>query len=116
KEDEPVDSFFIIKRGQVRVIQRDVAGKDHTVALLHQGDFFGEIAPVTGRSKASNFTVVTTSHCEILTMSLHALDDLITRHPGVKNSLRRHYMNRLSMAKSGAKSDRPKVKTQTSGM
>ena len=96
-----MNSLFIIRKGQVRVLQRDVLGKYQTVTLLEQGDFFGDIAPTTEGGRVSNFGILTTRVCEVLELSGRALDDIITRYPRIKGALRRHYMNRLSTENIG---------------
>jgi CRP-like cAMP-binding protein len=44
EEGKVGDGFFIIVGGQVRVAKKDDKGKDHLLAVLKAGDFFGEMA------------------------------------------------------------------------
>ena len=109
EENQQVDSLFIIQRGKVRITQKDAAGKQNTIAVMKRGDFFGEISPVDDRIKMSSYSVRTIDHCEFLTLSRQSLHDLIIRHPGLKNSLRRHYLDRLAEAESALPKTKPKM-------
>ncbi|MBI4872452.1 MAG: cyclic nucleotide-binding domain-containing protein [Candidatus Riflebacteria bacterium] len=44
EEGQVGDGFFIIMEGQVRVFKKDNRGKEHLLAVLKGGDFFGEMA------------------------------------------------------------------------
>src|SRR5581483_10382375 len=96
RQDEPVDSLYIIHKGSVRLSQRDASGKDQTVTTLKIRDFFGDISPISEKTRTSNFTIVSTRVCEILRLNRNDLIDVLTRYPRVRNALRRHYINSLS--------------------
>jgi putative ABC transport system ATP-binding protein len=51
REGEPGEDFFLISDGEVEVIR-----SDHEVARLGPGDFFGEVALISGEPR--NATVV----------------------------------------------------------
>jgi ATP-binding cassette subfamily B protein len=63
EEGEPGDRFCILARGTVEVSRLDAAGQPHEVAVLEQGDFFGEIAllsdvPRTATVRARTSSIV----------------------------------------------------------
>ncbi|MBI2943239.1 MAG: cyclic nucleotide-binding domain-containing protein [Candidatus Wallbacteria bacterium] len=44
EEGKVGDGFFVILLGQVRVFKHDEKGREHLLAVLKAGDFFGEMA------------------------------------------------------------------------
>ncbi|AEJ60459.1 putative transcriptional regulator, Crp/Fnr family [Spirochaeta thermophila DSM 6578] len=58
KEGDPGDKMYIIQEGKVR-ISKQVGGKDHTLAILEKGDFFGEMALVMRSPRTATATAVT---------------------------------------------------------
>src|SRR5262249_51709761 len=111
RQDDPVDSLFVVRKGTVRVLQRDAAGKDQTITMLKPGDLFGEISPTPDKTRVSNFTFVSTRVCEILRLGSRDLADVLARYPRVRSALRRHYMNVISINTT----HRPKAKAKASG-
>ena len=57
RQGEPGEKFYLVRHGEVEVITEDSAG-ERTVAMLHEGDCFGERALLTGEPR--NATVRTT--------------------------------------------------------
>ena len=72
-EGEDRSKFFIIAQGQVEVLSKGVHGSDLRIALLTEGEFFGETDLVS--DKPSDVTVRTTTPCILLTLSRKDLDD-----------------------------------------
>ena len=58
EEGAPGDSFFVIDRGEVEV-SKTLAGKAHTLARLMEGQFFGEMALLTGERRSASVVAVT---------------------------------------------------------
>ena len=65
-EGEDLSKFFIIAQGQVEVLSKGVHGSDLRIALLTEGEFFGETDLVS--DKPSDVTVRTTTPCVLLTL------------------------------------------------
>ncbi len=61
------DKFVIIAQGQVEVLSKGAHGSDLRLALLTDGEYFGEIELVTHRS--SEITARTLTPCVLLTLS-----------------------------------------------
>jgi sigma-B regulation protein RsbU (phosphoserine phosphatase) len=58
-EDEAEgDSLYLIANGRVRISKRDRKGHETLLALLHPGDFFGELELIDGRPRAARVTAV----------------------------------------------------------
>ena len=52
-----MESIFVLFRGSLSVSVRDMAGEDHLVGQISQGDVFGEMGVLEGqRRSASTFT------------------------------------------------------------
>ena len=61
KEGDEGEQMYIIQEGAVR-ISRYIAGKDHILAVLNKGDFFGEMAIVSKMKRSANATAVGEVH------------------------------------------------------
>jgi Cyclic nucleotide-binding domain/Type VI secretion, TssG len=86
RQGAPGCSMFIIRSGAVRISRREPDGSDTHLATLREGDYFGEMALITGQAR--NATAVTLRACELLELSKEALDDFIKRYPRFGASLR----------------------------
>jgi CRP-like cAMP-binding protein len=75
-EGEDLSKFFIIAQGQVEVLSKGVHGADLRIALLTEGEFFGETDLVS--DKPSEVTVRTITPCILLTLSRKDLDTVLT--------------------------------------
>ncbi len=56
-ENEDGDQMYIIKEGSVK-ISKMIAGKEHILAILNKGDFFGEMAIVSRIKRTAKATAV----------------------------------------------------------
>lgn len=61
RENEDGEEMFIIQDGKVR-ISRTINGKEHILAILGKGDFFGETAIVTRVKRTASAIAVTDTH------------------------------------------------------
>ena len=59
REGEPGDKMFIIQEGSVRV-SKSIDGKEHILAVLSKGDFFGEMAIVNQEPRTATVTAGST--------------------------------------------------------
>ena len=64
QEGDPGDSMYVVVRGQVRVLTRDNRQNEIVLANLGEGDFFGEVALLTGRPRTA--TIITNLSTELL--------------------------------------------------
>ena len=77
-EGEDLSKFFIIAQGQVEVLSKGVHGSDLRIALLTEGEFFGETDLVS--DKPSDVTVRTITPCVLLTLSRKDLDAVLAEN------------------------------------
>jgi hypothetical protein len=81
-EGEDGNKFFIIAQGQVEVLSKGVHGSDLRIALLTEGEFFGEADVVS--DKRSDVTIRTITPCILLTLSRKDLDAVLKELPNLK--------------------------------
>lgn len=77
-------SMFVVHGGRVSVQLSD-NGKARTVAVLKEGDFFGEMALFTGEPRAAN--VVALEETEVLEIGHQAMKHLFDTNPDLVDSL-----------------------------
>jgi len=77
-------SMFVVHNGRVSVQITD-NGKQRTVALLNEGDFFGEMALFTGEPRAAS--VVALEETEVLEIGHQAMKHLFDTNPDLVDSL-----------------------------
>ena len=86
-EGEDRSKFFIIAQGQVEVLSKGVHGSDLRLALLTEGEFFGETDLVS--DKPSDITVRTITPCVLLTLSRKDLDAALREAPKLQEEFQR---------------------------
>ncbi len=77
-------SMFVVHNGRVQV-QINENGKPRAVAVLNEGDFFGEMALFTGEPRAAN--VVALEETEVLEIGHAAMKHLFDTNPDLVESL-----------------------------
>jgi ATP-binding cassette subfamily B protein len=85
RDGDPGDRFYLVARGRVEVIKHDDAGKPLPVAMLSDGDHFGEIALL--RDSPRNATVRTLTSATLLSLSRAQFSRLIARQPEIRQKL-----------------------------
>lgn len=93
KEGEKGDSLYIIKSGHVEVSTVAGDGKRLVLGRLKEGDFFGEVALLTGKPRTATVTALTP--VELMELSSKALKSCFEKHPGVKETLNRYLKVRV---------------------
>jgi CRP-like cAMP-binding protein len=86
-EGEDLSKFFIIAQGQVEVLSKGVHGSDLRIALLSEGEFFGETDLVS--DKPSDVTVRTSTPCVLLTLSRKDLDAVLAESPNLQDDFKK---------------------------
>lgn len=98
-QGDPGDKFYIIVRGKVEVIRDEAAGGTRRVAILQDGDYFGEIALLQNTARTASVRALVPCLCLALDRG-HFLD-LIDRVPDLYNQM-------MSMAQArSVTTDRP---------
>lgn len=84
-EGDPGDSAFLIARGSVRILVVGGHGRPLEIRRLDAGDFFGELAALSGRPRTA--TVVAVDECELLEIDRWALEKLVEARPEARRIL-----------------------------
>ena len=97
-EGEQESKFFIIAQGQVEVLYKGTHGSDIRIALLTDGEYFGETEFASDR--VSDVTVRTLTPCTLLSLSRRDLESAAGDVPNWNEEFRRvvaEYLERRSM-------------------
>jgi CRP-like cAMP-binding protein len=95
-EGEDRSKFFIIGQGQVEVLSKGVHGSNLRIALLSEGEFFGETELVSERP--SDVTVRTITPCVLLTLSRKDLDAMLAEVESSTETFRKAIDEHLELA------------------
>ncbi len=94
-EGEDLSKFFIIAQGQVEVLSKGVHGSNLRIALLTEGEFFGETDLVS--DKPSDVTVRTTTPCVLLTLSRKDMDAVLAENASLGEEFKRAIAEHLEL-------------------
>ena len=94
-EGEDLSKFFIIAQGQVEVLSKGVHGSNLRIALLTEGEFFGETDLVS--DKPSDVTVRTTTPCVLLTLSRKDLDAVLAENANLGEDFKKAIAEHLEL-------------------
>lgn len=86
-EGEDGNKFFVIAHGQVEVLSKGVHGSDLRIALLTEGEHFGDSELMS--DKPSDVTICTNTPCVLLTLSRKDLDTLLAEEPNLSDEFQR---------------------------
>lgn len=81
---DPGSSMFVVHSGRVQV-QVNENGRSRPVAVLNEGDFFGEMALFTGEPRTAN--VVALEETEVLEIGHEAMKELFNTNPDLVEAL-----------------------------
>jgi CRP-like cAMP-binding protein len=94
-EGDPGTSMFLIVEGHVEVSTRDTAGRPLALARLGPGEFFGEVAMLTGRPRTA--TVVAVDRVTVIETSKVEIDRLVVSYPEVA-AVMQHFLETRAQA------------------
>jgi CRP-like cAMP-binding protein len=92
-EGDTGEGFFVVASGRLAVSKRNDLGAPVVLARLGEGDFFGEMALLSGAPRAA--TVTAAEPTELLEFPAAALQQIAASHPHLATSLKRFYRQRL---------------------
>lgn len=95
RQGDPGGSMYVIRAGKVRVL-KEANGKQRVVTTLGPGDFFGEMAVVTGCPRTATAEVLEES--ELLKVPAAKLQDMVAGSGEVAIRLIRHLAQRIDNA------------------
>jgi CRP-like cAMP-binding protein len=94
-EGEDLSKFFIIAQGQVEVLSKGVHGSNLRIALLTEGEFFGETDLMS--DKPSDVTVRTITPCVLLTLSRKDLEAVLAAIPNSSEDFKKAIAEHLEL-------------------
>src|SRR6202142_1822607 len=94
-EGEDQNKFFIIAQGQVEVLSKGVHGSNLRIALLTEGEFFGETDLVS--DKPSDVTGGRNTPCVLLTLSRKDLDAVLAETPHLSDEFKKAISEHLEL-------------------
>ncbi len=92
REGDPGVSLFLIEGGTVEVRTKDPAGREVLLAHLGPGDFFGEVAVLTGRPRTA--TIVAREPVTLIEIFAEDLQRIVAAYPQVRTVLEEFYQRR----------------------
>ncbi len=92
REGDQGASWFLIEEGEVEVHTTDASGRHLVLAHLGPGEFFGEVAVLTGKPRTA--TIVARNGVTVIEISRQDLDQIAASHPQVRSVLQRFYEKR----------------------
>lgn len=84
---QPAHALYLLLRGRCAALHQHVDGRETPYPEMAEGDVFGEISLL--RSKLATATVRATTPCVLLKLDGALLDQLLPRHPTLRQELRR---------------------------
>jgi ATP-binding cassette subfamily B protein len=86
KQNDPGDKFYIIVRGKVEVRRtEEQSGLTNRMAVLHDGDFFGEITLLTGFPRTASVRARTV--CTCISLERVHFNRMLERFPELKRKM-----------------------------
>jgi NTE family protein len=109
RDGENASALFLVVTGSLGVFVDDEHGKRRMVAHIPAGETVGEMSLISGETEHSA-QIVALRDTELLRISPHGFDALITRHPRVMLNLMRVLVKRLqNTTRSSSDGARPKT-------
>ncbi len=81
-EDDPADTFYILRSGRLRVVRKDEEERPQTVGYLYPGDHFGEGALLTGKGRRA--TVRAAEPSEVLQVPKADFLKVVSSNPALQ--------------------------------
>lgn len=105
RKDDPGGALFIIVEGKVRVLLPAAATEKMEMAVLGEGDFFGEMSLFGEFERSAD--VVAADKVQLAIIDKKDFIDLIKKNPNISISLLREMSYRLKMANEKAEKHHP---------
>jgi hypothetical protein len=99
RENEPGTEMFIIREGQVEIL-KNIGGKDRVLALLDEGDFFGEMSVLDDLPRSATARAKVES--VLLRIDRSTFDQMVRHNPEIPVRMLRKLSRRLRSADPSA--------------
>ena len=92
-EESMGETFFILSGGSVKITRMSDDGREVILAILGEGDFFGEMALLDGEGRSAN--VVALADTEVLTLQRSDFLDILEQFPKIAIHLLKELTTRI---------------------
>jgi CRP/FNR family transcriptional regulator, cyclic AMP receptor protein len=96
--EDPGPSLMFVAEGEVKIVLIGNYSKEIVLARLSQGDFFGEIAILTGEDRSAN--VIAMENCILFVLSREDFNKHVLTNSGLALAMLRELATRLRAASS----------------
>lgn len=91
-EGQAAADMYIIQNGQVEIL-KEIQGKNHRVAVLEEGDFFGEMAILEDLPRSASARALT--DCVLIRLDRRSFDQVARHNPEIPVRMLRKLCRRL---------------------
>ncbi|MFZ2491424.1 MAG: cyclic nucleotide-binding domain-containing protein [Thermoanaerobaculia bacterium] len=95
-EGEQGETLYVLTSGTAKAFVKNKDAGSTQVRQLNEGDFFGEIAMLSGKRRTATITAAT--RCELLRLERNTLEAIVEKHPRVREVLQHFYEERAHNA------------------
>lgn len=92
-EDDVGNALFVIKTGRVKISRISPDGSEAILAILGEGDFFGELAVIDGLSRSASVTSI--DDIELLMMRRDDFMEILEKIPKISITLLKELAGRI---------------------
>ena len=92
-ENSRGESLFVVVSGTVSMSKRETSGNQVGLAILYEGNFFGEGGYLTGQAR--EISAAAYDDCRVVEVSKASLDTIAGKHPEFRQILEKFYRRRL---------------------
>ncbi len=101
-EEDTGQTLFILMSGQVKISRISEEGREVILAVMAEGDFFGELSLLDGQSRSANVTVI--KEAEILLIHREDFLNLLSEFPTIGINLLKELASRIRKSDAQIKS------------
>ncbi len=83
--NDPGVALYVIVKGKVKIHNETPDGSDCIIAILCEGEFFGELAVIDGEERSADATTLEAT--DLLMLTKDDLHDILQRYPGISLQL-----------------------------
>jgi len=92
KEGDEADGMYIIRSGEVRIYRSRENDTEHTIAVLKENDFFGEMALISHEQRSAS--VRTLTETEVFIIQEKDLRELLEKKPEISQKISEGFVRR----------------------
>lgn len=92
-EGDQSDSLYVVLSGKVKVFLSDEEGKEVTLNVQGEGEYFGELALLDSAPRSAS--VVTTEETKLAVITKQAFEDCLEKNPGIALIISKNLARRL---------------------